>query len=63
LISPEDKAFIAAFCKDIRKLRTIEVPVDLTIRDKLRLIPIIGLMKKYKSPVAEILSEIKNPIL
>lgn len=62
-ISPEDHIFIETLCRDIRKIRKMKVPVDLTIADKLRFIPILPLVKKYRPSVASVMSGIKDPVL
>lgn len=62
-ISPEDSRFIARLCKDIRKISRMEPPVDLSIMDIIRYIPVMGLMKRYKPAVQDVLSEVKSPVL
>ena len=62
-LSPEDKSFITQLCTDIKKMGRVEAPVDMTIMDVLRYIPIISLAKRYKPSVEDVFSKIQNPIL
>ena len=62
-ISPEDRQFITKLCNDIRKLAKLEPPVELSLMDTIRFIPLLSVFKRYKEPVEKILAEIKNPVL
>lgn len=62
-LSPGDEAFSKALCKDIAKLATMNVPVDMGILDVIRYIPLLRVMKRYAPPISEVLAPIKDPVL
>ncbi|MDD1712660.1 MAG: NAD(P)/FAD-dependent oxidoreductase [Methanoregulaceae archaeon] len=62
-IAPEDRKFIQKFTGDIRRLMRIDMPVDPGLLDLLKMLPTLGLFRKYAMPVSELAGEIKNPVL
>ncbi len=62
-IGPEDKKFIEQFTGDIKKLMRIDMPVDHGLLDLLKMLPFMGLFRKYALPVNELAGKIKNPVL
>jgi phytoene dehydrogenase-like protein len=62
-ISPEDKQFITGLCKDIRKISGVNLPVELSLLDKITFIPLLSTITRYKEPMEKILAGVKNPVL
>lgn len=62
-IAPEDRAFIDRFCRDIRGMMRLDMPVDPGIGDLLRMLPSLHLFRRYALPVPEIAARIRNPVL
>jgi phytoene dehydrogenase-like protein len=62
-ISPEDRKFIEKFTRDIRKLMRIDMPVDPGLLDLLKMLPSLGLFRKYSMPLPELAGEINNTVL
>ena len=62
-LSREDSTFISGFCNDIKKIRKMQVPVDLTLLDKIKFIPIISVLKKYQVDNLSVVSQVQNPVL
>jgi phytoene dehydrogenase-like protein len=61
--SPEDAPFIRTFCRDIGKLQSLETPVERSILDTIRLLPLMKVMNRYRQPPEASLAKIKNPLL
>lgn len=62
-LSPGDEPFARSLCNDIRKLAKMQLSADMGIMQVLRFIPILPVMKRYKAPLAEVLSVVKDPVL
>ena len=61
--SPEDTPFIRKFCRDIKRLQSLETPIERSILDTIRLLPLMKVMNRYRQPPEKSLEDIKNPLL
>jgi phytoene dehydrogenase-like protein len=59
-ISPEDRKFIDQFTGDIRKLTRVEMPVDPGFLDLVKMLPSLGLFRKYALPLPDLAGKIRN---
>ncbi|MBV1767685.1 MAG: FAD-dependent oxidoreductase, partial [Methanobacterium sp.] len=61
--SKEDEKLIKNFTKDIKKLGSMDLPIDMGFLDILRMLPSLRLWKKYSLPLSEMAAKFKNPTL
>jgi phytoene dehydrogenase-like protein len=61
--STGDEPFARSLCNDIRRLAKMQLSADMGIMQMIRFIPLLPVMKRYKAPLAEVLSVVKDPEL
>ena len=61
--SPEDKRLITAITNDIKKLTSMDTPIDYGVRDLIALFSVLRMFRKYSMPVSELAAQFNNPVL
>jgi phytoene dehydrogenase-like protein len=61
--SPEDKKLITTITNDIKKLMSMDVPIDYGIRDFIAIFPLLLMFRKYSMPVSELAAQFNNHVL
>jgi len=62
-LSPEDERLITAITNDLKKLRNMDIPIELRIRDLITLFPMVRMFRKYSMPVSELAEQFNNQVL
>jgi phytoene dehydrogenase-like protein len=61
--SPEDERLITAITNDIKKLMSMDIPIDYSIRDLIAMFSLLLMFRKYSMPVSELAAQFTNPVL
>jgi phytoene dehydrogenase-like protein len=61
--SKEDEKLINFITRDIKKLIEIDIPIDFSVRDLIKMLQMVRMFNKYSMPVSEFAAQLKNPVL